>query len=83
MSQRDLAHVLTAMWRRSHGEPGVAVDVAQIDEDIGRGRGDMRTPLNLQALAERGFVVAGDDGRWALTAAGIAWVAQDEELSDR
>ena len=83
MSQRDLAHVLTALWRRSQGAPGVAVDVAQIDEDIGRGRGDMRTPLNLGELAERGLVVAGDDGRWALTAAGIAGVAQDEELSDR
>ena len=83
MSQRDLAHVLTAMWRRSHGAAGVAVGVAQVDADIGRGRGDMRTPLILQALAERGLVVAGDDGRWALTAAGVAWIAQDEELSDR
>jgi len=83
MSQRDLAHVLTALWHRSRGEPAIAVDVADINEDIGRGRDDMRTPLNLRALEEQEFVVAVDDGSWALTPQGVAWIVQDRELSDR
>jgi len=81
MSQRDLGHVLNALWNRSGGAPAVAVDVDVINEDIGRGRGDMRTPLNLQSLKEQGRVVALDDDSWALTPQGVAWIVQDRELS--
>jgi hypothetical protein len=83
MSRRDLAHVMSALWDLSGGEPGVAVPVAAIDEAIGRGRGDMRTPLNLGSLAEQGHVVALDGGAWALTPEGVDWIVQDRELSDR
>jgi hypothetical protein len=83
MSRRDLAHVLTSLWQRSGGRSAIAVAVADIDEDIGRGRGDMRTPLNLRSLEEQGFVVALEDGTWALTPEGVAWIVQDRELSDR
>ncbi len=83
MSRRDLAHVLTALWDLSGGEADVAVAVADVDEAIGRGHGDMRTPLNLQSLQEEGLVVALADGGWALTPQGVAWIAQDRRLSDR
>jgi hypothetical protein len=83
MSRRDLAHVLSALWNLSGAEATVPVDVVDIDEVIGRGRGDMRTALNLQSLREDGLVVALADGRWALTPQGIAWIVQDRELSDR
>lgn len=83
MSRRDLAHVLTALWNLSGGEADVAVAVADIDEAIGRGRGDMRTPLNLQSLEEDGLVVALEDGSWALTPQGVAWIVADRRLSDR
>jgi hypothetical protein len=82
MSRRDLAHVLTALWNLSGGKPEVAVEVADIDDAIGRGRRDMRTPLNLQSLAEQGLVVA-RGGSWALTPQGVDWIVQDRELSDR
>lgn len=83
MSRRDLAHVLTALWNLSGGEADVAVAVADIDEAIGRGRGDMRTPLNLQSLEEEGLVVALGAGGWALTPPGVAWIVADRRLSDR
>jgi hypothetical protein len=83
MSRRDLAHVLTALWNLSGGAAAVAVDVADIDEAIGRGRNDMRTPLNLQLLGDDGLVVALADGSWELTPQGVAWIVQDRELSDR
>ncbi|MDQ3675189.1 MAG: hypothetical protein M3401_00065 [Actinomycetota bacterium] len=83
MSRRDLAHVLTALWNLSDGAVAVAVDVADIDEAIGRGRNDMRTPLNLHSLAEDGRVVALGDRSWALTPDGVAWIVQDREFSDR
>jgi hypothetical protein len=83
MSQRDLEHVLSALWRRSGGEAAIAVDVGDINEDIGRGHRDMRTALNLQALQAQGLVVALDDGAWALSPSGVARVLQDRELSDR
>jgi hypothetical protein len=83
MSRRDLAHVMTALWNLSGGQPGVDVAVADIDEVIGRGRGDMRTPLNLQSLAEQRLAVASGGGSWALTPEGVAWIVQDRELSDR
>lgn len=83
MSRRDLAHVLNALWDLSGAAAGVAVDVADVDEAIGRGRADMRTPLNLHSLAEEGLVVALADDRWALTPQGVAWIVQDRELSDQ
>ena len=83
MSRRDLAHVLDVLWQRSGGEAGVGVIVADIDAAIGRGHDDMRTPLNLQSLATDGRAVRLDDGRWALTPDGVAWVEQDRDLSDR
>lgn len=83
MSRRDLAHVLDVLWERSAGEPGVGVPVADIDAAIGRGHGDMRTPLNLGSLADDGRAVRLDDGRWALTPEGVAWMRQDRDLSDR
>jgi hypothetical protein len=83
VSRRDLAHVMTALWNLSGAAPDVAVDVAAIDDAIGRGRNDMRTPLNLESLAQDGLVNAVGDGRWALTPQGIAWIVQDRELSDR
>jgi hypothetical protein len=83
VSRRDLVHVLTALWRLSGGVPSVGVPVADIDNAIGRGHGDMRTPLNLQSLAEQGLAARRDEGAWALTPEGIAWLKQDRELSDR
>lgn len=81
MSRRDLAHVMTALWNLSGAAANVSVDIADIDEAIGRGRGDMRTPLNLQSLAEDGRTVDLGDGNWALTPDGIAWIVQERELS--
>jgi hypothetical protein len=83
VSRRDLAHVLTALWNLSGGKPDVPVKVADIDEAIGRGHRDMRTPLNLQSLAEQGLVAAAAAGGWALTPQGVASIVQDRELSDR
>jgi len=83
MSRRDLANVSTALWDLSRGQANVVVAVADVDEAIGRGHDDMRTPLNLQSLAEQGLVVAHADGGWALTPQGVAWIVQDRELSDR
>lgn len=71
MSARDLVHVTTALGRLAGGRAGVGVPVAAIDEEIGRGHGDMRTPLNLADLAARGHAEQQDDGTWALTAAGV------------
>jgi len=83
MSRRDLSHVMTALWNLTGGTADVPVAVGAVDEAIGRGRDDMRTPLNLGSLAADGLVAAGDDGRWSLTPEGVAWVVQDRELSDR
>ena len=83
MSRRDLAHVLTALRNLSPGDPAVGVPVGAIDTAIGRGRGDMRTPLNLQSLSDEGLVVPHPDGSWGLTPQGVAWLEQDRELSDR
>lgn len=71
MSARDLVHVTTALGRLSGGRAGVGVTVAAIDEEIGRGHGDMRTPLNLADLAARDHATQQDDGTWALTVAGV------------
>ena len=83
MSRRDLVHVLNALWRLSGGQPDVGVPVADIDNAIGRGHGDMRTPLNLQSLSDDGRAVQVMEGTWALTPEGIDWLKQDRELSDR
>ena len=83
MSQRDLVRMLNALSRLSGGAEGVGVRVAELDAAIGRGHGDMRTPLNLQSLSDDGPVVRVPDGTWALTAQGIAWLKEDRELSDR
>lgn len=83
MSRRDLIRLLNAMWGQSNGVPGVGVGVADLDKAIGRGHGDMRTPLNLQSLSDEGHVVRVPDGTWALTEEGVAWLKRDRELSDR
>lgn len=83
MSRRDLVHILDAVWRLSNGAAHVGVPVARIDDAIGRGHGDMRTPLNLQSLAGDGLAVRLPDGAWALTPQGVAWLKEDRELSDR
>jgi hypothetical protein len=81
MSRRDLAHVMTALWNLSGATAGAPVEVAAVDDAIGRGRGDMRTPLNLQSLADEGVVEALPGGAWALTPQGVARIAEDRELS--
>jgi hypothetical protein len=83
MSRRDLVRLLEALWRLSNGSPEVGVRVGDLDQAIGRGHGDMRTPLNLQSLGDDGLVVRLADGDWALTAQGAAWLKEDRELSDR
>jgi hypothetical protein len=83
VSRRDLVRVLEALWRLSGGDPEVGVPVADIEEAIGRGHGDMRTPLNLQSLSDEALAVRLREGTWALTPQGVAWLKQDRELSDR
>jgi hypothetical protein len=83
MSRRDLAHVMSALHELSGGRGGAGVPVAALDDAIGRHRGDMRTPLNLADLEADGRVARVDDATWALTPAGVEWIAQDRELSDR
>jgi hypothetical protein len=83
VSRRDLVHILDALWRLANGEPDVGVPVARIDDAIGRGHGDMRTPLNLQSLGDDGLVVRLPDGAWALTPQGVGRLKEDRELSDR
>jgi hypothetical protein len=83
MSRRDLAHVLTALSDLAGARPGVGVAVGDVDEAIGRGRGDMRTPLNLQSLAAEGLAQPLDDGRWALTPEGVERHRQDEDHQAR
>jgi hypothetical protein len=74
---------MTALWNLTGAQAGVAVEVAAVDEAIGRGRGDMRTPLNLHSLADDGIVEACSGDSWALTPQGLARIAEDRELSDR
>jgi len=71
MSARDLVHVTTALGRLAGGRAGVGVTVDAIDGEIGRGHGDMRTPLNLADLAARGHAEHLADGTWALTPDGV------------
>jgi hypothetical protein len=49
-------------WRARRAESQVGVPVVQIDEAIGRGHGDMRTPLNLQSLSAEGLAVRLHEG---------------------
>jgi hypothetical protein len=83
MSRRDLLHVLTALSDLAGGEAGVPVTVEAIDEAIGRGRSDMRTPLNLASLAADDLAVDHGDGTWSLTAAGAARHRDDEDYAGR
>jgi hypothetical protein len=83
MSRRDLLHVLTALAELAGGEPDVPVAVAALDEAIGRGRDDMRTPLNLASLAADDLITANADGTWSLTAAGAARHREDEDYAGR
>jgi len=76
-------HLMTALADAAHAEAGVGVPVAVLDEAIGRGRGDMRTPLNLASLEADGLVRRLEDATWALTEAGVQWLREDEELSGR
>ena len=82
MSQRDLAHVLGALWDLSGGDPDVGVSVTAVDEAIGRSHRDMRTPLNLESLSEEGLATRRPDDTWSLTPQGVAWLEEDRELSD-
>jgi hypothetical protein len=83
VSRRDLTRLLNAMWRLSEGVHGVGLPVADLDAAIGRGHNDMRTPLNLQSLSDDGLATQLPEGTWALTREGVAWLKQDQELSDR
>ena len=80
MSRRDLAHIMNALWELSGGVADAGVAVSDIDAAIGRGRNDMRTPLNLQSLHDDGRAAPTPDGRWALTPAGVAWLKEDRAL---
>ncbi len=80
VSRRDLVHVLEALWRLSGDTPSAGVPVADIDDAIGRGHGDMRTSLNLESLRGEGFVVSLREGTWALTHDGVARLEQDRVL---
>ena len=83
MSRRDLLHLLNALWSLSNGKPDVGVSVSDLDQAIGRGHGDMRTPLNLQSLSDDGRAAQQPDGTWALTAQGVEWLKDDQDLSRR
>ncbi|WP_027006424.1 hypothetical protein [Conexibacter woesei] len=83
MSDRDLLHVLTALAELAGNEAGVAVAVTALDERIGRGRSDMRTPLNLASLAADGLAEQVDATHWSATPAGIARHGEDEDYASR
>jgi hypothetical protein len=80
MSRRDLAHVLNALADAARAEAGVGVPIAVVDEAVGRSAGDLRTVLNLQSLAADGLVREQPAGVWALTAAGVQRLRDDQEL---
>jgi hypothetical protein len=83
MSRRDLLHVLTALAELAGGEAEVPVTIAALDEAVGRGRADMRTPLNLSSLAADGLVESAADGTWSLTPAGAQRHREDEDYAGR
>jgi len=74
---------MTALADAAHAEAGVGVRVAVLDEAIGRGHADMRTPLNLRALEADGLVERLPDGTWALTRAGVERLREDRELGSQ
>jgi hypothetical protein len=78
MSRRDLVHVLTALAAAADAEVGVGVRVSVIDRAIGRSAGDMRTPLDLEALRADALVTRLADGSWALTEAGVERLREDQ-----
>jgi len=80
VSRRDIAHLMDALWDLSGGKADVGVAVADIDEATGRGHGDMRTALNLASLRDDGRAAELEDGRWALTSYGVAWLKEDRSL---
>jgi hypothetical protein len=71
---------LKAVARLSGGSAAAGVAVVDIDDAIGRGRGDLRTSLNLESLRGEGLVVSLPDGTWALTQDGVARLEQDRVL---
>jgi hypothetical protein len=83
MSRRDLLHILSALAELAGGEPDVPVTVAAIDEAVGRGRADMRTPLNLASLAADDLAAQNPDGTWSLTTAGAQRHREDEDYAGR
>lgn len=72
---------MTALWDLSGGRADIGVPVADIDIAIGRGRGDMRTSLNLASLSDDDRAIEQPDGSWALTQAGLAWLREDRDLT--
>jgi hypothetical protein len=83
MSRRDLLHVLTALVELAGDEPGIPVTLTALDERIGRGRADMRTPLNLASLAADGLAEQIDATTWSATPAGVARHRDDEDYASR
>jgi hypothetical protein len=83
VSRRDLAHLMTALADAAQARVDVGVPVAVLDEAIGRGAGDMRTPLNLRSLEAEGLVRQTGDETWALTQAGVERLREDRELSNQ
>jgi hypothetical protein len=83
VSRRDLLHVLTALAALADDTAGVPVSITALDERIGRGRQDMRTPLNLASLAADGLATDHGDGTWSLTDAGVARHREDEDYAGR
>ncbi len=83
MSRRDLLHVLPALVELAGDEPGVPVTVTALDERIGRGRADMRTPLNLASLAADGLVEQSSPTTWSATPLGITRHRDDEDYANR
>lgn len=59
----------------------MAVD--DIDQIIGRGHADMRTPLDLQRLSDEGLAVQLSEEAWALTQEGLAWLERDRNPPSR
>jgi hypothetical protein len=73
---------LTALATATTGQAGIGVPVAAVDEAIGRGRADMRTPTCSCWRRRRGLVEQVGTGVWALTEVGVQRLREDAELSD-
>jgi hypothetical protein len=81
MSLQDQRRVLSALGDLSRDDPPAGVAVAAVDDAVGRRRGDLRTALSLQALADDGLAAEVADGRWALTPDGMARLERDRDAS--